>query len=359
MLIFSQLKTNNGILAAASKCADSDDFTQYVNSAVERLMTRGNWWATVQKIQVCVYGGCITWPRYVGTLLASNLCRLPRPVQGNWYEFMPLLGGTISPKRGFGEFYWDGNRGFYGNHNDAVVTENDGWSPVFNQIDCNTGRYVRFYPRCQKDVGKSITIYGIDSNGQTISTRDSSGNWSEGAKLTLAIPFVSSPMLVRRVERVVKDITQCPVNGYQYDPVNDVLFNLAQYDPQETTPMYQHSMVRGFDRSCGCNPVTQTGTPQSDPKARQVTALVKLAFQPVVSDNDLVLIDNIAAIKLMIYAIRKEDAGDSAAASEYEAKAIHELNLQLRDKIPLDQVPVSVMSFGTAVPARHGIGRIL
>lgn len=264
---------------------------------------------------------------------------------------MPIQNGDIG-RRGFGgDFFWDGNRGFWGNR--AAVVESDGWSPVFRQIGKTVndgGNYVRAYPRCQADIGKTITFFGIDGNGQPIQQRIN-GVWSDGITLTLALPFASSSMPIRKVLRVVKDVTACPVNCYQYDANQNSLLDLAQYDPQETTPAYAHSVVQGAHGRCRDK--------DGHELPLQVTALVKLAFQRVVNDTDLVLIDNLAALKLMIMAIKKEDAGDAAGSTAFEGKAIHELNLQLRDKIPLDQVPVCVEAFGTALPWKRGVGRIL
>lgn len=352
MVTFGDLKTSR-LTSIASSCASSQQFADYCNEATERLMTRGNWWGTIQKIRVCVYSGCITWPRYVGTVLANNFCGVNKPVMGNWYEFSSLSGGEIRSRGGFGilgvtGFGWwpDGGIGA-----GAVVTQNSGFSPVFNPINC-TQNYIRAYPRCQRDLGKTIKFFGTDGNGQTLMERDANDNWTDGITLTLVAPFASSSTTVRNIDRVVKDVTQCPVDCYQYDATNDVLLDLSHYDPQETSPSYAYSIIQNFNRGL----VNNTS---SAPQARQITALVKLAFQKVVNDTDLVLIDNIAALKLMIMAIKKEDAGDAEGANAYEVKAIHELNLQLRDKIPLDQVPVTVESFGTAIPARHGVGRIL
>ena len=349
LLTFKQVK-ESGITDIASACSESSQFAGYVNQATDRLMTRGNWIGTVQPIQLCVYGHCLTWPRYVGTPLAVNVCGRNIPVQGNWFSFLPLNNGMLSGRRGLGDFFWDGRR-FWGNR--AIVTENDGWSPVFRQIGKtlnDAGNYVRAYPRCQADIGKTITFFGIDGNGQPVQQRIN-GVWSDGITLTLELPFASTPMPLRKVLRVVKDVTVCPINCYQYDANNNVLLDLAQYDPQETTPSYAHSVIRGNREHCRDANGNELPT--------QITALVKLAFQRVVNDTDLVLIDNLAALKLMIMAIKKEDAGDAAGSTAFEGKAIHELNLQLRDKIPTDQIPVTVESFGTAVPARRGIGRIL
>ena len=76
-----------------------------------------------------------------------------------------------------------------------------------------------------------------------------------------------------------------------------------------------------------------------------VTALVKLKFVPAKLDTDLVLIQNLDALKDMMQAIQFKEANDIASAREYELSAIRELNLELNDQTPLDQTPVSMQPF--------------
>ena len=356
MLTLAQLQNqNSGIPKIAGVCETSQQFIDFCNEAVRRLLDYGNWYGSVVKYQGCIYGGCVTWPRYVGTVLATNLCRRNIPVVGGWYEFMPLNGGDIQPGRGgdflFG-FGWGG-----GSENQAMVVENDGTTAVFNQPPCNQPLYARFYPRCQNDIGKNITIFGVDSNGQQITSRDASNDWIPGATLTLALPYVSTPFLVNKIDRVVKDATQCVVDGYWYDPVNNVLQDMAHYQPTETNPQYQHSIIKGFNRGCGCNP-SPSGAPTLPPP-RTLLAYVKLKFIEMVNPNDACVINCLSAIKLMVQAVKAEEAGDLGAATNFQAMAIKELNRELRNKIPLDQVPVTVESFGTATPRRHAIGRMM
>jgi hypothetical protein len=357
-LTLGQIKSS-GVINIAGVCADSPQFTSFVNQAVERLMSYGNFWGSVGKMQGCVYGGCITWPREVGTVLAMNLCHRVRTVMGGWYEFMPLNGGDISPNRRDGwafDWGWGGHGGFNGGAN---VVSNDGLSSVFNPISCNAGVYIRAYIDRQADIGKTITIYGIDSNGQEIySLQGTPPVWMPGVVITFAAPFASTPMTIRTITRVMKDPTVGKVRLFQYDAVNNVLLNCATYAPDETTPQYQHSIVNRFHNACHCNQVTNTGT-NSTPQARSILAYVKYQFIPVANDNDVVLLNNLAAIKLMIMAVKSEEAYDQQKADGFQASAIHELNRDLRNHLPLDQVPVTVESFGTAPPVRHRIGVML
>jgi len=57
--------------------------------------------------------------------------------------------------------------------------------------------------------------------------------------------------------------------------------------------------------------------------------------------------------------IRAEDAGDNASAEVFQAKAVRELNRELRVHCPEDQIPISIEVFGTATPRACGIGCII
>jgi hypothetical protein len=328
----------------AQTCTSSSDFLSLVNDATRILMKRGNFWGTVQKIRLCTYNGCITWPRYVGTVLATNLCRHPIPVWNNWFQFEPLISTDFS-RDGFS---FNCGSLCIGN----VLTENDGVTPVFNQVPCGSSNVIRIFPSVRADIGKQVTLYGIDQNGQTMRSRNASGIWQEGVTVTLALPSVDTPAF-QSISRISKPVTQGVVRYFQVDAVNNVLLDLVSHDPTETNPMYRHSKIQGMRLPTACN------TSSACNGLRQVDALVKLEFIPVVNDSDLVLIENLDALKSMVQSIRKKEAQQVEAAAVLEADAIHDLNLQLRDKFPNTQTPVNVMPYGTARLERQRIGTML
>lgn len=323
----------------AGVCTTSSAFLGQLNEAVQRLMDAGEWWNTVVKARVCVQRNCIAWPRWVGTVLAVNICGHNRPIQNRWFEFMPISGADcmLSGR-------WKSN----------VTLVDDGLTPVFNNIACGESHALRVYTRLQTDVGKTITFYGIDQNGQDVLTKDALGNWVQGETLTLAMPYVQTTTVFREVVRVTKDVTTGPIDVYQYDATQNLLLDMAHYEPGETNPMYRHSTIRG---GCGSYS-TGAGCGTSSTTARRVEILAKLQFIPVVVDTDTVQIDNISALKLMIQAIRLEEAGNDQEAAGKQLLAIKELNRQLRNKLPLDQIPVEIAPMGTAIPRYHGIGQM-
>ena len=312
-------------------CTTSPDFAAYTNQATRQLMRRGNWWSTVQPLEGCVTDGCVTWPRQVGSILGVNINGRPTELVNRWYRFLPWDPSTVA---GACECFQ--NRA-WGN----LKTELDGNTPVFNPIACATGMYLQFYIDNQADIGKTITLFGIDNNGQYIRTQVN-GVWQEGITLTFSAPYVQTPMLVRKVLRVVKAVTTGYVRGYQWDgtslrdSVNPLLLDLCLYEPTETSPDYLHSRLHGwFPHNASC-------------AFRRITALVKLAFVPVVNPNDLVLIENEDALCHMIQSIRYREAGNAGAATQFELDAFRELNYQLRDRFPIEQLTIDFRPFGSA-----------
>lgn len=309
----AQAKTSS-IRNIAGCCPDSSQFRQLINDATRRLMRRGDWQGTIVPIHVCAKNGCVTFPRYVDQVRAVNRCSVPMPVTGLWYRFLDhgdylccLTANT--PPLGLSAY---------------------GTMPTYNSV-FGDGRFIRAYPDCKADVDaeKTITIFGVDNSDMPLRTNNGDGTYSEGWTLTLALPYVSTTDYVRRIDRVLKDTTQCNVRLFAYDATLDALEDLAVYEPSETNPQYQR-----YTLQVGCC----TGTACGDSKS--IVALVKLRFIEALADTDLVLIENLDALKLMVQAIKCEEQGERAKAREHEMDAIRELNLDLANAVPEAQVSV-------------------
>src|SRR5882757_4921887 len=80
-------------------CVDKPTFRIQVNESVDRLMTYGSFWNTTVKGRCCVQNSCLSWPRFVGTLLATNIGGMNRPIANKWFEFMPLSSGDCVGSR--------------------------------------------------------------------------------------------------------------------------------------------------------------------------------------------------------------------------------------------------------------------
>lgn len=311
---------NSRLRDVASSCPTSDEFKSLVNEATERLMRRGDWAGVIVPIHLCSFGGCVVFPRYVGQVRKLNVCKHPVPIRNMWWDF-------FEDRDRHHWSHWCG---------DQMMTTPVGRTPVFQDI-MGDGRLVRLYPQVLADVGKTVTIFGLDNDGQVLRTFNATTNtYSDGVAITLASPFGSSATFIRSIDRMlVQDGMQGDIFGYAYNAAQDVLEQLVTISPGDTNPSFVRYQVHA-PSGCGINQ-TSTGTCGC---SKPLVALVKLRFVPVRVDNDIILIENIPALKLMIQSIKKEEAGDEEAARNKERSAIRELNLQLRDEFPDDQIPI-------------------
>jgi hypothetical protein len=335
MLTFGEFKCSVNTKNLSGVCVDSPDFVSYTNGAVQQLARRGNWFGTLRSMRACVYDTGVAWPRHVATIFAIKTCNHVMDLYNRWFSFLPMEDCS----RYWGE--WSGS-GAWGNGASWGVgpgfgrrgfTESDGNVPVFNPISCGNQVFLQFVVSDPTDVGKTITVMGIDYNGQVVRTQRPDGTIQEGIVLTLAVPYVQTPFQFRHVTRVVRQATNYPVRGYQVLS-SGALLDLCYYEPTEVSPEYVHTHIssrwgRGQNGCIG-----------------QVEALVKIKPIPVKHDQDLLLIDNETALANMVMAVRFKEQGDLANARGYEVEAFRELNYQMHNLFPDEQFVVNFRPFG-------------
>ena len=201
--------------------------------------------------------------------------------------------------------------------------------------------FINAYPSLASDAGKTVTIFGRDANGQVLRTLQTDGTYKDGMVITLQAPFGQSPLVVQAGSiRVVKDETQGDVRLYTQDFNTGALLDIANYAPDETEPNYPRYKLHAGFRTNECN-------------SFGVLALVKLEFIPVRTDTDVVLIDNIQAMKFACQSIKKSEAGDFEGAEIYMQKAVHELNMTLQNETTDDQISFKNETFSGVRPHRR------
>src|SRR5690349_22789879 len=92
MLQLSDVQADKGVQSVAGFCPTSDELIELVDASTRRLMRRGDWFVTAIPIYVCVFNGCICWPRYVGQVRRLHMCNSQIPVRNLWYQFMVGVG---------------------------------------------------------------------------------------------------------------------------------------------------------------------------------------------------------------------------------------------------------------------------
>lgn len=332
MLTLSDAQDDKGLKRISTYCPTSDDFIDLVNTACRRLLRRGDWAGTLQPIYLCVRGGCVVWPRYALTVRALGWCGHQVTPENVWGSFLP---------RGANEVWRQGMQWHNCENRNSIIQQ--GRTSVFQDIQ-GDGRLVRAYVRCNSDVGRTVSIYGTDNNGQPLQTQNPDKSWVMGQTLTLAKPWVSTNNFVRHIDYVLKDATDCPINLFAYNANTNLLEDIAQYEPDETRPSYERTRINipcGLIGSCGNN------------GSRGVAALVKLKFIAAKNPNDLLIPDNIDAIKLEIQSIKAGEAGNRNEAKAFELDAIEILQRQLEDESPDDQFVADNQVLGGATFSNH------
>lgn len=329
---FAEAKASDDLATVAGSCTNSDEFRQLLNNATDRLLYRGDWLGTVLPIHLTVSQGVVTFPRVVGSVRHLNICNQGIPVWSGWYSFL--------------RHYWShGNccgawQGWLG---PEAHLEQFGRGVQFAAIP--TDNCVLKVTGIPADDGAVIQLFGTDPAGNPLRTDNGNGTWSDGISFTLTQPFVVGTQLVKQLTRAIKPITQGPVTVSSLDQVLGTETPIASFDPGDTNPSY--AQYKLHVRHC-TTPVSITAV-----------ALVKLKFIPVVVDSDPVLIPNLHALKLFMQSIRFENSGDRNNAKAYQIDAVRELNLQLNDVQPIEQIPIQINAFGTASLRRAGIGRVI
>lgn len=339
MISFKEVKDST-IKRVAGVCVDSAEFADLVNEATRKLMRRGDWVGTVTPIQICAKAGCLVLPRIVQSIRKLSLCNQPLPVGNLWYRFINAR------ECGSSQFGTGWSHAGYG----LGALHSNGQSCCYNDI-MGDGRLIRAYPTVLADIGKTLTIFGVDNYNQPLRTDNGDGTWSDGWVISLNTPYGSpdasaspAPLpYVRRIDRVVKEKTQGQVRLFAYDPANDVLEDLAVYDPGETSPTYTryslHVNQAGVGGICG-----STATCCS--AVHSIVALVKIRFIPVEFDTDWCMIENLDMLKDMVQSIKLREAGDLQGSTAFELAAVREGNREIEDNFPDDTFSAENNVFG-------------
>lgn len=220
MLTLEDLQNSYELQEVFTVAPDDPRYTARINEATARLCVRGDFIGPIAVIRLCVNNGCVVWPRHVKSIRRINRCRHKIAHHGLWYDWMEKSFAGCDG-RGEGWFGWEtwGLGKFGGGHvtdRPTVPCFSDIWGP---------NRSVRVYPQNPSDVGKTITLFGEDQNGQPLGTLGFNGqSWSDGLVLTLASPYVETllpsgqPYFIRHIDRVLRQATQQNVTmfGVQY-----------------------------------------------------------------------------------------------------------------------------------------------
>lgn len=298
-LILSQIKSPCAKMLPGMVSTDSR-LVDYINEACERLLYKGKWPSCYGKFTIAVTDGLVTWPRQIETIERFANNNTPGTVQNDWYEWIDTGWGLRTSADGY----------------DGLTLIDKGTSCVFANVSVKPGAFLKLKSSLASDNGATdkVLIQGFDHLGNWVRTL-SGGVYIDGEYVTLnGTSYVTTTTQFSRVTGVQKVATDGFVSLWEADPSTGFYNRLGYYEPTETVPCYRVSLVPGI-------------TTDTDPAF--INVMAKLRFIKASVDTDYVLPPNLAAIKLMISAIYKEENNLIAEANQYEANALRVLNEQL------------------------------
>lgn len=302
--------------ASLGACAsDQPRLAGLVNEAQTMLLEAGGetgWYGTWGKMAFNVTRTAphLTLPRHVARIINAAICRDPVRIQNPFYEVLEY-GVGIQPNSCTCQLEEIYDRGTVPTMVDLDNTSNP--------------KTLRFYITDQRDIGKTVLVQAIDSNGATLRSL-ANGVDVQGVYIRLEAPFVDSEFTLganplSKITGFQKDILVGDLRVYEVDTELGTQNCLAIFEPSETTPCYRRYYIGGLPSNC-CPGETTI----------QVTAVVKYAFVPVQVDEDWLLIDNIPALKRACESIRYGEIDNPTAQAMAQSKwreAIKLLNNQL------------------------------
>jgi len=297
-LILSQIKSPCARMLPGMVTTDSR-LLDYINEACERLLVKGKWPSCYGRFSIAVTDGLVTWPRQIETIERFANNDTPGTVQNDWYEWIETGWGLRDSASGY----------------DGKTLIDRGTNCVFANVSIVPGAFLKVKSSLAADVTPDkILIQGFDFLGNWVRTL-SGGVYIDGEYVTITgTTYATTVNRFSRITGIQKTVTDGFISLWEEDPSTGFYNRLGYYEPTETVPCYRVSLVPGIT----------TDTPPA-----YINVMAKLRFIKASVDTDYVLPPNLAAIKLMISAIYKEENNLIQEANIYEANALRVLNEQL------------------------------
>lgn len=304
------------IPGSAGTCInDTPQLASYANEAIQRLIFAGGetgwaggWWPVV--FDVDPDDPYIVCPREIVRLINANICRWPVRIANQFEEYLPGGPGLQTKCSCSAECCQCGTLAIY----------DRGTVPTEIELTA-TNQKIRVYITDSRDKGYRLLVSkAMDQNGLPIFSQDGL-NPVDGFYLTFDTPFETSTMIVTDFNDLLKDATFGEVIVKQVDATTGVEKTLSRLLPDERTAAYRKYFIQNFPK------------PTAPATTRQVNAIAKLEYIPLVRGTDFLLIGNVPALKEAIASVRygEMDSPTAQAMSLLKMKnAIKILNDELR-----------------------------
>ncbi len=279
-------------------------FTDRLNLCQQELMDTGDYPGVVDRwlFKADQATGHVALPSFLDRLMSVTVDDVPRTIVSPWYEFYQYGPGQQDDYTAYGRARrcW------------IDVVMDRGETPVQVPIpDSNSGMdgpwVLRIYPAVDETVGAEIpviNVQGLDDDGLIIRslTDGTAGDYYTGLNIPIdfAQGYVETTQQYSKITGVIKPATNGYVKITAWNGVDEV--ELSNYAYNETTPSYRRYYIPAIHNRG-----------RSGVREKVLLGRCRKRFVPVSEDDDLLIISNINALKSMIIAQWKRDAGDYEA----------------------------------------------
>jgi hypothetical protein len=263
-----------------------------INRVLSRFVDEGKWKGTVVIATVAAYEDAvgnkfITLPRTLKTCIRGGRSGYRvRGMHGFWYQFWPSGVGIRGEEQKYHGTLEDMGEGFC------------------TFADITTASALTVTPSGTECSGSYLWIRGKDASGNVIYS-EVDGNTVEGIRLDLADGTQTTTEVFSAVYSIEKAPTDKPVSVSVGSTV------IGRYEPGERVANYRRYKV--------------------DANWTDVVGLFKRQHVWAEADGDMLIPDNLEAIKLGLMALQAEDQLDVERGEYYMGKALNLLNAELKE----------------------------
>lgn len=309
---------------ADGRGADDPIVVDVLNEATMILINEGDWKSTVRTIRFKVRNNSFAMPREVETILQVAIDNYPANAHSHAYEYL------------------EGGPGILGCGNvvdfQDIVDMGDG-HPTFFSMNQSLKLIAISDSSADRELTMRVRGRGLMNNevkpiapGEQIKIAAWTGG-NEGSLDQLELVRCLSTNTFQQIASIVKPETTGYVTLYGYDSATKHMYVLGKYHPDETQPSYRRYKITGRISS------TQVDC---------VACRVKLRYLPMKHDSDVLLIQNLPALRTMCQAIHARNMGNTQDGLVRQMDAVRMLDKQLENvKVPTNDFNVIMhMSMG-------------
>lgn len=306
-----------------------------IDEAMRRLWPEAMTYNATQRLRIRSENSCFPLPYFAETVVSVDVDGSPAPVRNRFYEFLSSGPGDLTA-RSRGPTTGVIDDGDHATQWDIPVEDDAGTGRVEPQY-----KLVAFSDDVEDFVaGLTLKIRGFTSRLQEMTITLKINPWDNETEGLVRGSWEDNNVsedYMRQVSQVYKPVTKGYVSLYAVDTTTNRMHFLSKMHPKEERPSYRRYKV--LNKCCG---------------ATCLLLLVKMKYITPEADDDILPIQNLDALKVMIQALREEDAKNLQLSLVLEEKAKKLLDAQLAHKEVASGVP-TILDFDV----RTSLGRTM